>query len=186
MSSSSVGSSSVGSPSVGSTGKVGLFRGGRARPCRHRGRCRSRSVLGSCHQGGFSVLGRVIDASSRWDYAIKTGCQSDHQGVCHQGQSEFGILSSRRVSSRWILGGCGFLKQIKGASTSLPVQILLRPAEPRWELVVLSFGGGKSFGDGKIFEGGKSFEGEKGSKVRKASKVGKLRRWQKRRNVAAS
>jgi hypothetical protein len=37
-----------------------------------------------------------------------------------------GFLLSKRVLSRWVLGqgGCGFLEQVKGASTSLRVQNL--------------------------------------------------------------
>jgi len=84
-----------------------------SRPCHH-GMC----YQGMCHQGvhrqGVCYQG------------------VHHQGVCRQGrcqQGGFGILPSKRVSSRWILGravkvGAGFLKQVKGASTSLRVQIL--------------------------------------------------------------
>jgi hypothetical protein len=46
--------------------------------------------------------------------AVKAGSGSCHQGGCHRGGS-----------ASWRKGGCGFLKQVKGASASLRVQILV-------------------------------------------------------------
>jgi len=67
----------------------------------------SRRALGSCHQGGFSV--GAINACAIKTCAIKAGAVEGSSGSCHQGGGGY---------------GCGFLKQVKGESTSLLVQIL--------------------------------------------------------------
>src|SRR6266480_5674670 len=77
----------------------------------------SRRALGSCHQGGFSVGAinacatktRAIMACPIKAVAIKAVAVKGSSGPCHQGEGGY---------------GCGFLKQVKGESTSLLAQIL--------------------------------------------------------------